>query len=275
MTALRTGFAVAAVGVGIACGAIAATLDVPTPYIPSTRLNVDEMLRLADVGAADLVYDLGSGDGRVVIAAAKDYGARGVGIEIDPQLVADSTKNARAAGVADRVEFRNGDVFRADIRDATVVTMYLLTNLVEQLKPRLLAELAPGTRIVAHDYGFSDWQPDQRVTISKTFLLYVVPAQVAGRWRLAVESAGGAREYHLDFEQRYQEIRGGARVASGFLPAFEARLYGTRIAFVLVDDDVTYRFDGVVRGGVMEGSVRSGYGPRPVENRWRATRAGS
>jgi SAM-dependent methyltransferase len=253
----------------------AANLDVPTPYVPSTRMNVDEMLRLAGVGPRDVVYDLGSGDGRVVIAAARDYGARGVGIEIDSALVQESVENARQADVTARTDFRHGDVFEADLRDATVVTMYLLASLVERLKPKLLAELRPGTRIVAHDYGFADWKPDRQVTISKTYYLYVVPARVAGNWRLRAGLPGGGRDYALRLEQRYQEIRGGALVAGGFLPAFEARLAGDHVSFVIVDDDTSHRFEGRVTGDVMEGVVRSGSGPRPVENRWRAVRVSS
>lgn len=247
--------------------------DIPTPYLPSTSVAVDEMLRLADAGPDDLVVDLGSGDGRVVIAAARDYGARGLGIEIDPKLVAESQANARQAGVAGRVAFRNGDVLAADYRDATVVTLYLLPSLVEKLKPRLLSELRPGTRIVAHDYGFSDWKPDRRVVISKTYHLYIVPARVAGKWRLQAALPDGARDYEFDLEQHYQEIRGGARVEGGFLPAFEARLEGDRIAFVLVEDGASHRFEGRVRDGLeMEGVVRSGVGRTLTENRWRATR---
>jgi SAM-dependent methyltransferase len=256
----------------VAACAQAAALDVPTPYIPSTRMNVDEMLRLAGVGPRDIVYDLGSGDGRIVIAAARDYGARGVGVEIDAALVAESAKNAQRASVADRVEFRHGDVFKADLRDATVVTLYLLTSLVERLKPKLVAELKPGTRIVAHDYGFSDWKPDRQVTISKTFYLYIVPARVGGQWRLEAELPSGKHGYDVQFEQRYQEIRGGARVRGGFLPAFEARLSGDRVSFVLVEDDVSHRYEGHVREDVMEGVVRSGVGPKLAESRWRAVR---
>ena len=253
-------------------GAWSAPLDVPTPYVPSTRMNVDEMLRLAEVGSQDVVYDLGSGDGRIVIAAARDYGARGVGIEIDAALVRESVENARRAGVAERAQFRHGDVFEAELADATVVTMYLLTSLVERLKPKLLSELKPGTRIVAHDYGFADWKPDRQVTISKTYYLYVVPARVGGQWRLETEAPSGRREREFRLEQRYQEIRGGAHAGGGFLPAFEARLSGDRISFVLVEDDVSQRFEGRVRGDVMEGAVRSGYGPRLAEHRWRAVR---
>ena len=252
--------------------AYGATLDVPTPYVPSTQQNVDEMLRLAAVRPNDLVYDLGSGDGRVVIAAARDWGARGVGIEIDPQLVGQSRERARREGVAERVTFRAGDVFAAKISDATVVTMYLLSSLVQRLEPKLLAELKPGTRIIAHDYGFAEWKPDRHVHVSKDFYLYIVPAQVAGKWRLTSALPASSRNYDMDFQQRYQQIKGGARVAGGFLPAFEARLVGERIGFVLLDDDMSYRYEGRVAGDVIEGIVRWGYGPQQKESTWRAQR---
>ncbi len=257
-------------GFGTVLGA--ATLDVPTPYIPSTRQNVDEMLRLAMVQPGDVVYDLGSGDGRVVIAAARDWGARGVGIELDGKLVAQSREAARRAGVAELVEFREGDVFAADLSDATVVTMYLLTSLVHRLQPKLLAELKAGTRIVAHDYGFEGWKPDIQLSVSKNFYLYVVPAKVAGKWRMSALLPKGVREYDMDFEQHHQAVKGGARVAGGFLPAFEARLDGERLAFVLAEDDTTYRYEGRVSVNAIEGVVRWGYGPRQQQGTWRAAR---
>ena len=245
--------------------------DIPTPYLPSTTVAVDEMLRLANVGPGDLVADLGSGDGRVVISAARDYGARGLGIELDGKLVAESQANARAAGVEGLVTFRQGDVLKSDYHDATVVTLYLLPNLVEKLKPRLL-DMRPGTRIVAHDYGFSDWKPDRRVLISKSYLLYVVPAKVGGKWRLSAALPDGERDYDFELKQTYQELYGGASVAGGYLPAFEARLDGDRIAFVLVEGETVHRFEGRVRGLEIEGVVRSGSGRRLTEGRWRATR---
>jgi SAM-dependent methyltransferase len=254
-----------------AVASAAATLDVPTPYIPSTRNNVDEMLRLADVRPSDVVYDLGSGDGRVVIAAAREWGARGVGIELDPALVERANENARREGVADRALFQASDVFAADVSGATVVTLYLLTSLVQRLEPKLLAELKPGTRIVAHDYGFADWKPDRHVQVSKNFYLYIVPARIAGMWRLST-SAPSSRGYDLEFEQRYQDIRGGARVTGGFLPAFESHLRGDHIAFVLVEDDVSYRYEGKVSGESMSGTVRWGYGPRQQQTSWNASR---
>ena len=252
----------------------AAALDVPTPYIPSTRGNVDEMLRLAGVTPQDVVFDLGSGDGRIVIAAARDYGARGVGIELDAALVRESTENARRAGVGERAEFRHSDIFAANLGAASVVTMYLLTSLVNKLEPKLLAELRPGTRIVAHDYGFAEWKPDRTLQISKNYMLYVVPAKIAGAWRVEAPMVKG-RDFVLDVQQRYQAVRGGVRVQGGFLPAFEAQLSGERLSFVLVEDDVSYRFEGDVRGDVIEGVVRYGYGPKASEQRWRAQRVQS
>ena len=249
----------------------AAVLDVPTPYIPSTRGNADEMLRLAAITPNDVVYDLGSGDGRIVIAAARDYGARGVGIDIDAALVRESTENARKAGVSDRTVFRASDIFAVNLREATVVTMYLLSGLVAKLEPKLLAELKPGTRIVAHDYGFEKWQPDRKQQISKTYMLYVVPARVAGGWQIEAPLTRG-REFLLDLQQQYQQVRGGVRVQGGFLPAFEARMDGGKISFVLVEDDVSYRFEGTVDGDAMAGVVRYGYGPKLSEQSWLARR---
>jgi len=130
------------------------------PYHATPPDVVDRMLRLASVGTSDVVYDLGSGDGRIVIAAARDFGARGVGIEIDPRLIEQSKRNATAAGVADRVTFRLADAMTADVSDATVVTLYLLAASNVKLRPHLQAQLKPGARIVAHNFGMGDWDPD-------------------------------------------------------------------------------------------------------------------
>jgi hypothetical protein len=246
--------------------------DIPVPYIPSTEVAVEEMLRLAGVTHRDVVVDLGSGDGRIVIAAARHLGASGFGIEIDPKLVALARSNAQKAGVADRVQFYAQDALHADVSRATVVTMYLLTWLVEKLKPKLLKELRPGTRIVAHDFGFEDWPPDRKVTISGTFYLYIVPAQVGGEWRLTANLPGGPRTYDFELIQQYQRISGGARVSGGYLPFFEAQLEGDRIRFVIVDQERSHHFEGRVSGGVMQGKVYSGIGTARTENTWRAER---
>lgn len=155
------------------------------PYVQTPAEVVTEMLRLAGVNGNDLVYDLGSGDGRLVIAAARDFGARGVGIEIDPRLVAQSAESARRAGVADRVMFRAADLFDTDLSDATVVTLYLSPEINLRLRPKLLRELRPGSRIVSHDFPMGDWAPAHTVSVptrdrvSKVFL-WIVPPSTAG-----------------------------------------------------------------------------------------------
>jgi SAM-dependent methyltransferase len=154
--------------------------DVPDVRTPLTVVN--EMLRLADVTASDVVYDLGSGDGRILIAAARDRGARGVGLEIDPVLVAQSTERARRLGLADRLSFRQQDLFEADLTPATVVTLYLSPDLNRRLRPKLLSELRPGARIVSHNFDMGDWAPARTLQVSSnegshTLYLWVVPAK--------------------------------------------------------------------------------------------------
>lgn len=146
------------------------------PYVPTSNESVTRMLELADVGEDDVVYDLGSGDGRIVIAAAQKFGARGVGIEIDSGRVQKARQNAKEAGVADMVEFRRGDLFEADLSDATVVTLYLLPSVNMKLRPKLLKELEPGTPIVSHDFDMDDWEPEQTVKVGNdTIYLWRVP----------------------------------------------------------------------------------------------------
>ena len=135
------------------------------PYVPTHESIVDRMLTIAKVARNDVLYDLGSGDGRIVITAAQRYGTRGVGIDIDPERVREANENAQRAGVTDRVRFILGDIFDADIRPATVVMMYLLPEVNLRLLPKLRAELAPGTRIVSHNYDLGDWQPQRTLTI--------------------------------------------------------------------------------------------------------------
>ncbi|MGH8503412.1 MAG: SAM-dependent methyltransferase [Gammaproteobacteria bacterium] len=147
-------------------------------HVPTPQPVVDRMLELARVAPDDLVYDLGSGDGRIVITAARDYGARGVGIDIDPQRIREARQNAREAGVADRVRFRQADLFEADLRPATVVTLYLLPSLNERLMPKLLDELQPGTPIVSHDFAMGDWRPQHAENMDGHMIyMWTVPAQ--------------------------------------------------------------------------------------------------
>ena len=141
-------------------------------YVPTPYEVVDAMLKLANVGKDDIVYDLGSGDGRIVIAAARDYGARGVGIDVNPRRIREARENAEKDNVTDRVIFIQGDFFVEDISEATVVTLYLLSEINLQLKPKLLNELEPGTRIVSHSYSMGDWQPEKALTINNKKIYY-------------------------------------------------------------------------------------------------------
>jgi precorrin-6B methylase 2 len=158
--------------------------ELDVPYVPTTETAVAAMLRLAGVTQNDVVYDLGCGDGRIVIAAAKTYGAHAVGIDINPERIAEAKANAKKAGVENLVRFEENDLFKADIKDATVVTLFLLTSVNMKLRPRLLAELKPGTRVVSNTFDMGDWAPekefdvplsDDRSYFSRKLFLWTVP----------------------------------------------------------------------------------------------------
>ncbi|MCL6544192.1 MAG: class I SAM-dependent methyltransferase [Bryobacteraceae bacterium] len=146
-------------------------------YVPTPQEVVDAMLKLANVHKGDVVYDLGCGDGRIVVTAAKRYGVRGVGIDINPERIQEAKQNAKENGVTNLVTFRNEDLFEADIKEASVVTLYLLTSLNIKLRPKLLRELKPGTRIVSHSFDMGEWKPDKTEQVNgRTIYLWVVPA---------------------------------------------------------------------------------------------------
>jgi hypothetical protein len=179
------------------------------PFIATPDQVGVAMLRLADTTAGDVVYDLGSGDGRVVIAAARDFAARGVGVELDAALVQQSRETAMRLGVADRVRFLWQDIFVTPVSEATVVTLYLGEALNLRLRPKLLAELRPGARIVSHAFGMADWPPDRAVDArgpagTYRIMLWVVPARIQGRWQV---TAGG-QPATLDLEQRFSQVQG-------------------------------------------------------------------
>lgn len=201
------------------------------PFIATPDHVTLAMLQLARVGAKDFVLDLGSGDGRIVITAARRFGARGLGVELSPDLVQKSRDNARRAGVAGRAQFRVQDLFQTDLSQASVITMYLLPEVNLQLRPALLA-LKPGTRLVSHDWDMGDWAPDRTVTLDvpdkpvgldkkSRVHLWTVPAQVAGLWC----GRAGRREARLRLEQKYQVVRGDLTQGASSLP-IDARLDG-------------------------------------------------
>jgi SAM-dependent methyltransferase len=246
------------------------------PFVPTPMVVVDEMLRLANVGANDFVMDLGSGDGRVVIAAAKKFAARAVGVELDRHLLMQSEESARQAGVEDRVKFVEADLFKVDLSPATVITMYLFPGVNRRLRPRLLA-LQPGTRIVSHDFDLEDWRPDRTSTVRKNLFLWIVPARVAGRWQMRLALPPIERLIEIEFTQRYQEISGSARLNGVPAPVWEAQMSGVRLSFIVVDttdrdNEASLYFEGRVAGDTIEGKVARGVGTARAVAQWRAVR---
>jgi SAM-dependent methyltransferase len=237
--------------------------DTDVPYVPTPMAVVRQMLELAEVGPSDTVYDLGSGDGRIVITAAKEFGARGVGVEIDPELVEEARANAREEGVSDRVRFIEGDLFETDFSPATAVTMYLLHSVNLRLRHRLLDELRPGTPLVSHDFGMGDWHADSTVrmdSVSANVLRWTIPAEVAGTWRIRLP---GERTLRLEIRQKFQAVRAtlhrGRRDSAALR---DISLSGNRIRMVLPagmgSASGSLRLQGRVEEGRMSGRLEGG-----------------
>src|ERR1700741_4312506 len=192
------------------------------PYVPSPQSVVSDMLRYADVGPNDFLIDLGSGDGRIVLTAAKVFGARGFGVEIKDELVKKSNEAAKNEGLADRVRFMKQDLFKTDMSQASVITMYLLPDTVNLLKDKFLAELKPGTRIVSHDYPLTGWIPEKYVQmdledkmqisgVTTTLIyLYVAPAKVAGNWNATLPATKAPTT--LSLRQQLTRVSGSVRI---------------------------------------------------------------
>jgi SAM-dependent methyltransferase len=267
-------------------GAVQAQSKKPdVEYVPTPHHVVAEMLRLAETRKEDVVYDLGCGDGRVVIMAAREYGTRGVGVDIDPKRIEESRENARQAGVTDRVHFLQQNLFDTDIREATLVTLYLLPQLNRQLRPRLLSELRPGTRIVSHDFDMGEWHPDQVLhvpgsTYEHTVYYWVIPAKVDGVWRVNMPMPAGERQYGLHLQQQFQEVSGTISARGEELPITNATLTGDRLRFSVTSTGqslpVKMSFDGRIADDIVHGSVEVQGGSVAGRHEWTATReAGS
>ena len=227
-------------------------------WVPTPESLVDRMLEMAAITKDDYLVDLGSGDGRTVITAAK-RGTRAHGIEYNPDMVALSQRNAKAEGVADRATFERADIFESDFSKASVVTLFLLSNLNVKLRPTLL-DMKPGTRVVSNSFDMGDWEPDERAEVSHECrnycraLKWVIPAKVEGTWRLG--------EGELKLTQKYQMLEGTLVIGGKSLPISAAKMDGTKIAFT-VDNR---RYTGEVAGGAITGQVEGGPS-------WSATRA--
>jgi SAM-dependent methyltransferase len=248
------------------------------PFVPTPQVVVDEMLRLSDVTSKDLVYDLGSGDGRIVITAARKFGARGVGVELDEHLIYQSEESARQANVVDRVKFLQQDFFKTDFSQATVITLYLLPGVMKRLRERML-QLKPGTRLVAHDFDFDDWRPDVKTTVRKNVFLWIVPARAAGRWQVRAGLPAGELVFDMELRQKYQELDGFTRFDGQPGGLWEAKLEGDRIRFAVVDsrdrdNEATLYLEGRVGGNTMEGDLVRGVGNQQARFKWRAARTG-
>lgn len=273
--AWRAGLVIAAAVACFAASSARAQFSYDVPFVPTPYVVVEEMLRLAKVGADDFVMDLGSGDGRILIAAARKFGARGVGVDLDPDRIEESVYSAQLQGVSERVTFQQTDLFKFDLSRATVITMYLLPSVNMKLRARLL-DLKPGTRIVSHDFDLEDWQPDQKSTVRKNVFLWIVPARAGGRWRTTVALPAGERTYDIEIRQKFQEIDGLARYDKKVAGLWNAKLSGERINFVIVDDsgslDSNLYFDGKVSADGMKGTIVRGVGADQKQIPWRATR---
>ncbi|MBD1879706.1 class I SAM-dependent methyltransferase [Trichocoleus sp. DQ-A2] len=251
------------------------------PYVPTPNEVVTAMLKMASVTQDDVVYDLGSGDGRLVIAAAKEFGAKGVGFEINPRLIQESNEKARLASVSDRVKFVEQDLFQTDLSEATVVTLYLLPKVNVQLRPKLLRELKPGTPVVSHQFDMKEWKPDRTEVlrvgsrIHRVFY-WVIPAQVTGTWQWNMQSVGSKNPYTLQLRQQFQEVTGTVRMSNEEMPITEAKLTGDQLSFKVTQPKqgklVTMQFNGRISDNTIIGSVDILGGAKVDRRNWSARR---
>src|SRR5688572_9718321 len=249
------------------------------PYVPTPQVVVDQMLGMGKVGPKDFVVDLGSGDGVIVLTAAREHKARGFGVDIDPELVKQSNSEAKRLGIADRASFHVQDVFKADLSKATVITLYLLPSMMVNLRSKLFLEPRPGTRIVSHDYNFDEWRPDDQIILDvpekekingvpkATILLWIVPAKVGGRWQVQVE---GGEQYDVSLRQQYQVVTGTANGPGKAVKLTSATMRGDEIQFTVNDNGARRQFKGAVAGEAMQGTVDLGNGRTA---KWTAKRA--
>jgi SAM-dependent methyltransferase len=252
------------------------------PYVPTPPEVVDEMLRLVGVKAGDVLYDLGCGDGRIVIAAAKKYGVKATGIDIDPVRISESNENAAAAGLTGKVRFIQQNLFDADFKDATVITMYLLTSVNLRLRPKLLADLRPGTRLVSHSFEMGEWRPDKTSVVTTTYgddrdvHFWVIPANVTGRWEWDLKSGSAEKHFVLEASQEFQVVTASGREGDWPLSIADVRLVGDTLSFRLDSEAggkmASWLYDGTVDGDRITGTVTKAGDPKAVAVAWRAAR---
>jgi SAM-dependent methyltransferase len=280
------GLARAACALLLAAAAPAWSADARVPYVPTPQSVVDRMLETARVGPRDYLIDLGSGDGRIVITAAKKHGARGFGVDLNPERIRESNENARLAGVTDRVAFHQQNLFDTDLSLATVISMYLLPRVNVELRPRLL-ELAPGTRLVSHDFDMGDWKPDTHHTMdvkdkygdaggTSEVYYWVVPAKAGGTWQWQIPIGGKPRQYELRLDQKYQAVTGTVRVDGREFRLERARLSGADLRFQFTAEvngsPVRHEFSGRVAGAEISGTAALSGARVQAQVEWSARR---
>jgi hypothetical protein len=233
-------------------------------WVPTPESVVNKMLDLAKVTPQDFLVDLGSGDGRTVITAAK-RGARAMGVEFNPDMVALSNREATKAGVTDKVKFVNGDIFATDFSQASVVTLYLLPSLNLRLRPTIL-DMKPGTRVASHAFNMAEWEADETANIEgRQAFLWVVPAKVTGNW--TVQLSGQTRE--LALQQSFQMLSGNIKSGAESSTIADARLRGDEVRFSMMEKGMKREFTGRVQGNIMTGTVKTNGQP---DVPWNATR---
>jgi histone methylation protein DOT1 len=261
-----------------------AALGADVPFVPTPPNVVEAMLALGKVGPHDFLVDLGSGDGRIVIAAAKRFGTRGFGVDIDGVLVSGAQHEAQRQGVSDKVAFYTRNLFVTDISRATVITMYLFPQVNMRLRPRFFTELKPGTRIVSHDFDMDSWRPDDRITVPvpdkpygpprSEVYLWIVPENAAGTWRWRLGAP--AREHEVTLEQTFQMLGGEATMAGQRVRVENGRMRGEAITFTLVarfdGRDVRHEFAGRLAGEAISGTVTV-HASHVERLEWNAVRA--
>jgi SAM-dependent methyltransferase len=242
-------------------------------WVPTPDALVERMLQMAVVGSRDYVIDLGSGDGRTVIMAAQKFGARALGIEYNPEMVALSIRKAEEAGVSHKAKFIEADIFESDFNEATVITMYLLPRLNLKLRPILL-ELRPGTRLVSHAFDMEDWEPDEKATVEdRNAYLWIVPAKVAGNWDLKIATDRGEETWTLTMEQEFQMLTGRLRFPDGSSDSVDGRVRGPEFRLDLIAVDGSQRqIEGRALGNRLAGTLRDQGGKSRV---WSAVPSGS
>lgn len=251
----RAALLVAISGVGFmgAAPAVQAAVSLDVPYVPTPPEVVSRMLEVTKVGPQDFVIDLGSGDGRIAIAAVKDFKAKGaMGVDINPERIAEANANAREAGVSDMVEFREANLFHTDFSAASVLTMYLLPDVNVALREKIL-QMKPGTRVVSHAFDMDDWEADHYERVDgRAVYMWVVPAQVSGRWKLDTPDGG----LELDLTQDFQHVLGTAQGAGGQRWPVSGKLNGASLELSVGEGADARHFTGNVQGGSLLVSER-------------------